>query len=265
MERPDGCDALLINLTFLVEISSKIDTYSTDTPSKQIDDLAVEIADKVCGLVVGESVLIPGGWLTLDGGHAMLYQFTRTSVDDYQFTVFNAGGGIEYHAKKSSRNKELFNPTKIWWFDPIRSIKARVELGLFIGRLLKPRLRVTDSHQMKPMTSKTLYTEILPSISYIGGVEQDANKFIRAHTYTGSQLSGTCAQRVLHQMIKVNATTETSYQRFIFKFKHYALLDYADSCYQRTSPFTAAVADQIRLAIENNLKILKTSGLFNVV
>ena len=262
LDVPEGYEALVKNITSLVDIEAAMDQYSTDAPS-DVDYLAEQIADKVIRLAAGESMLIPGGWYTMDDGHAMVYQFTHQIRGGYQFTVFNAGSGLKYHAKKSARHKELYNPTKIWQVNALSSKKDKVELGLFIGRLLKPRLRVTSRHQMKPITSKTLYTEILPSISYIGGVEQDSNQTIKEHAYTGGQLSGTCAQRVLHQMLKINSETEASYQKFIFKFKHHALLDYTSSCLQELCPFTPAVDDQIRLAIENNLKILNTPELFS--
>ena len=261
LDVPEGYEALVNNIASLVDIESEMEKYSTGKPS-DVDSLAEQIANKASKLNEGESVLIPGGWQTMDDGHAMVYQFTRQSGDNYQFTVFNSGAGLEYHAKKSAPHQELYNPTKIWQFNKPDSPKVKLELGYFIGRLLKPTLMVTRHHQMKPMTSETLYNEILPSISHIGGVEKDANATIKAHAYTGGQLSGTCSQRVLHQMLKINAKTDASYQQFIFKFKHYALLDYATLCFANKCPFTPAVADQIHLAIENNLKILN-NGLFN--
>ena len=64
-------------------------------------------------------------------------------------------------------------------------------------------------------------------------------------------------------MLKINSTSAEEYQRFIFKFKQHALFDYADACFSGKEPFNGAVAAQIRLAIENNFKILNIPDLFN--
>lgn len=231
--------------------------------SDKIEKLAESITKSLAGLTEGESILLPGGWINKDGGHGMVYQFTRTNDGGYDFTVFNAGSGIENHEKKSSLDKELYNPTKTWHFPKPESAKENEELVFFIARLLKTRVKSLPEHKQRPFSGKRLYKETLASISYIRGMEVPAKK-IPEHAYTAGQLSGTCAQRCLHQMLKINSASSRDYERFIFKFKQHALFDYANLCLdKRTEPYTASVRDQINLAIENNLKILNSPGLFD--
>ena len=64
-------------------------------------------------------------------------------------------------------------------------------------------------------------------------------------------------------MLKLLSKSLEAYQRFIFKFKIFALNEYAQACFDGKEPFNTAVAQQIYLAIENNLKILNIPGLFS--
>jgi hypothetical protein len=227
-----------------------------------IAKLATKITKDMMSMQNGGKQLLPGGWYNNGGGHAMIYQFELTD-DGIDFTVINAGAGLEYHAKKSSRQKELYNPLKTWHIPRPNTITEQTELVNFIMRLLKPRLPSMMQQNKKPLTAKVLYEEILPTISYLKGTEVDANHEFPEHGYTGGQLSGTCSQRSIHQMLKIKSTSAKIYEQFIFKYKQYALFDYANACLTGDQPFNSAVAEQINLAIENNLKILNTPKLFN--
>ena len=252
-------DLELLQLTdYLVKIEEQL---SKCCSSEQVDTLAQSVVTELDKLPVGGKLLIPGGWRNDKGGHAMMYQLTR-EPHGYLFTVINSGDGLNYHAKKSSSQKELFNPLKTWVVPLFTTDKEQNESGHFIARLLKAQVL---SMQQKPVDAKVLYEEILPSISYINGIEVDANKKLPGHAWTGAQLSGSCAQRVIHQALKINAESGEAYQRKIFKFKLYNLLDYVDQCLTGLQPFTPAVADQIRLSIENNLKLLNVPTIFNAI
>ncbi|RUR13896.1 DUF3638 domain-containing protein [Legionella sp. km772] len=250
---------LLEDMTYLVNIENSVQASVTpDKLNEHIDRLATTIHKDMEHLSPGKRLLLPGGWLDEEGGHSMVYEFIR-HAEGYYFIVYNSGDGIGYHAKKSTPDRELYNPTKRWTI-PLTSSKERPEeIKLFIGRLLKARLK-TDDIQTS-MTAKKLYQEVFPSIIYAGG--EETNSIVAPFAYTAGQFSGTCSQRVLHQMLKINSTSLVEYQAFIFKFKLYALKDYCERCCSGTEPFNSAVAEQIYLAIENNLKILSSSELFS--
>ena len=247
---------LLAQMKYLVTIEHKLKCNG------DVEPLAQSIAKSIMDLPPDGKLFIPGGWQNNDGGHAMVYEFVRQDKD-FNFSAINAGEGLNYHAKKSRQDKEVYNPKKTWHVPNPSSPKDKEELAHFIAQLLKARLPVSEQTQNKTINGKVLYEEILPTISYINGREIDANKEIPEHAFTGGQLSGTCTQRCLHQMFKAITQDEKTYQKFIYDFKQSALFDYSEVCMQHSQPYTPAVAKQIRLAIKNNLKILNTPGLFD--
>lgn len=249
---------LLKNLAYLEPIEQALQTVYVDVDTKP---LAEKVAKDLRDLPEQESLVIPGGWRNRDGGHAMVYQFTK-EADGYIFTVFNAGAGIDYHAKKSTRDKELYNPRKMWSIPTPTTAKKRAELEHFIGRLLQARVPASKQNVKKNVDEKALYEGIFPTISYLNGKELDADAGMKEHAYTGGQVSGTCTQRCLHQMLKINSASGADYQHFIFKFKLHSLQEYVDACLRGKQPFNHAVAEQIYLAIDNSLKIINIPKLF---
>ncbi len=251
---------ILEDTDYLVEIEKqKNNIASSSDPEQQLNTLSQKIADDILKLPIGNQISLPGGWSDTKGGHGMIYELIRTA-EGYRFNVINAGAGIQYHAKKSSREKELYNPVKAWSFPNPTTSEAKKELNLFIKRLIKIDLPVRL--QKQAASDKLLYEKVLPTISYIKGSEIEADT-IPAYGYTAGQLGPTCTERVIHQKLKINSPSAAFYERFIFNYKFYALEQYATACFNGKQPFTLAVQDQINVAIENNFKILNTPGLFN--
>ena len=257
---PPEYTKILESTNYLVETEKKIDAIgSSPDHKKELNTLSQKIAEDILNLPMGEPLSLPGGWKNSEGGHAMMYEFVRTA-EGYRFNVINAGAGLQYHAKKSSREKELYNPVKSWSFPEPTTPAAKKELSQFIERLIK--IKLPPKMQYRAASDKLLYENVLPSISYIAGSEIAADD-IPAHGYTAGQLGGTCTERCIHQKLKINSPSAEFYERFIFKHKLYALDQYSKACLTGKQPFTLAVQEQINLAIENNLKIVNTPGLFN--
>ena len=166
-----------------------VDSYTDQQPASDVNALAKSITSDLMSLPKNGALLLPGGWNNQDGtaGHAMVYQLSATK-DGFELTAINAGGGHNYHAKKSSREKELFNPTKKWRFPRPKTPQENSELIHFIARLLKACFSTPQDQQNRPYSRKVLYEEIFPSISYIGGVEVDANSTIPEFAFTAGQL-----------------------------------------------------------------------------
>ncbi len=249
---------LFEKLSYLQQTEQELRNCTVDA---QTQPLAAMIADDLEHLISARDILIPGGWSNANGGHAMVYQFSRGS-DGYIFTVFNAGAGLQYHSKKSIQDRELYNPRKMWSIPFPKNSKEKKELENFISRLLKARVMRSVYNPKKSANEDVLYKEIFPSISYVHGQEINADEGLPDHAYTGGQLSGTCTQRAIHQMLKINSDTLDSYQHFILEFKMDSLQEYVDACLNGSQPFNNAVADQINLAISNSLKILNIPGRF---
>ncbi|WP_040534262.1 DUF3638 domain-containing protein, partial [Legionella drancourtii] len=255
---PAAYRKLMHNLLYLQQVEEGMEGVVVDAETKP---LAAKICDDLRQMKSPDNILIPGGWHNRNGGHAMVYQFSL-DTDGYLFTVFNAGAGLDYHAKRSIQDKELYNPRKTWFIPIPKTEKEQAELEHFISRLLQARVPASDNNAKKGVNADVLYTEIFSSISYINGTEINADERFPEYAYTGGQLLGTCSQRSIHQMLKINSDTLDTYQHFIFKFKLYSLHEYTQLCLDGTQPFNEAVADQIYLAIDNSLKILNIPGLF---
>lgn len=258
-EIPPAYRKLMHSLDYLQQVEKSMERISLDVETKP---LAAKICTTLRQMKPQDTILIPGGWRNHNGGHAMIYQFSQAK-EGYRFTVFNAGAGLDYHAKRSIQDKELYNPRKVWSIPVPKTKKEKAELAHFIGRLLQARIPASDTNAKQSVNAQVLYTEIFPSISYIKGTELNADEGLPEYAYTGGQLSGTCSQRSIHQMLKINSDSLDSYQHFIFKFKMHSLREYTQLCLNKKQPFNKAVATQIYLAIDNSLKILNISGLFS--
>jgi len=80
-----------------------------------------------------------------------------------------------------------------------------------------------------------------------------------SHLHTGGQLSGTCSEAVLHQLLKEGFPDEKAYKQFIYKFKRYALDDYIRRI---VNVHDVGVQNQIKHALRTLGRILVTEGLF---
>nr|MBA3537501.1 DUF3638 domain-containing protein [Tatlockia sp.] len=252
---PANYEEILQDMKYLVAVEAEI----SKSNAEQAQALGEIIAEDFVNLQPGEKRCLPGGWVNKTGGHGMIYQINRRE-DGFYFRAINAGAGLEYHQKNSSLEKELYNPMKTWHFPAPETKAAQAELGFFIARLLEAQ--INPSYQNKAVNEQTLYEQILPSISYIDGKEIQSEA-PAPFAYTGAQLSRTCSQRVLHQTLKINSKSAEEYERFIFDFKHFALKDYSKACLSGKQPFTQSAKQQINLALDNNIKILKKPGVFS--
>ena len=253
---------LLQSMKHLVRIEKKINKLFSSSDLIlmvfEIAKVAEKLEETLCNLPLGGKLLLPGGWKSREGGHAIVYQLTRDDQSsNFIFTVINSGAGLEFHSKQSRPNKEFFNPMKSWSFPSPRTSKEHKEISLFFERLLQARCGLINGDRIKPITSSVLYQEIFSTISYIYGEELPIDEPLPPYVYTQGQLSGTCSQRSLHQMLKINSASQEEYTLFIFKFKQHALFDYAAQCLAGKQPFNETVRKQIYLAMHNNLKLLK--------
>lgn len=59
-------------------------------------------------------VLIPGGWVEKNGGHAMYYEIIPSSTSNehctFEFRIHNLGPGIEYHSRQAKGYKNNYQP-----------------------------------------------------------------------------------------------------------------------------------------------------------
>ncbi len=239
--------------------------HRLDSSHQTTSALAIVCCDFATDIMTsgtGSDFMLPGGWSNDDGsGHGMIYQFQKQPDGSLLFSIYNAGAGREYHEKLSSTSNERFFPVKAYILPaPISSN----ELSILLSRLILPMLpahpdRNQQSNQ-KSFDATTLYQNIEKSMPFLNALPVDAAKRLSANVTTAGQISGTCVQRSIHQMLKTNFGTLADYQRFIFDFKLYALSDFIKT---HTPPRSRVITGLIQDAIINNLEILKQPQVFN--
>lgn len=258
--------ALTDQLSYLIKAFNQlvlreklIQTFNNDqAPFENLTALHQEMEDAINDLSLDDYLLLPGGWSNEGkGGHAMVYQFTKTK-EGLLFSIHNSGDGIQFHEKVSFKSTERYYPVKSWL---ISSTDEHPEkLSHLVHQLILPLLghhsaRIINTHY-QTYDATMLYHIIEEQLAFLDPQLIPSSISTPIELTTASQISGTCAQRVLHQLLKNNFATLHDYQRFIFQFKMHALEDFVQTENANNS------SELIHLAIENNTKILKIHGLF---
>lgn len=256
--RSDALKQLQTRMQELVNNELRTKNISTMT---ELTTIAEEFANTILNAATESSVSLPGGWTDSMNGHAMVY-FFKHGDQGLDFYIYNAGNGIQYHARHSTSTHEVYSPVLIYHVEnPIDNTK----LTDFIAHLLLARNPKLQGGNAPDFDAKRLYEEIF---SQIYGLNQQKKTSIRsitqqpAHLRTSGQLSGTCAQTVLHQLLKESFPDELIYKQFIYQFKRYALDDYLA---QQTSNemHDPGVQNLIKHALKTLGRILLTEGLFD--
>lgn len=58
--------------------------------------------DRLKNMKVGTKLVVCGGWLQRNGGHAVIHVVERTSENEYAFVTCNTGEGVDYHPQLSA-------------------------------------------------------------------------------------------------------------------------------------------------------------------
>ena len=243
---PDNVKKLVESCDKLVEYHTRITNLNTDV---DLTGLALNIHKDIKSLKKGEYLLMPGGWKNVKGGHAIIYQYSIDDNGDLLFTINNSGSGLNFHEKKSDPEKELYNPILSYKI-PANQINNE-SLREFIQETIIPMApQLKTMYKQEP---ENLYQKVFPKLAYLKSNIIQSNEVKTDHWYTGGQLSGTCAQRSLHQMLKCRFDNLDEYRRFIYDFKMYTLKAYAHQPGVMNDP---KQHDLIEKSIRHNLRLL---------
>lgn len=225
---------------------------------KKLDAFILKTNQELNELKPNQSLFIPGGWIGMNvPGHGMIYQFTRKENGELLFSIYNSGAGIQFHKKTSSAEKELYSPVKTY---QLPNSVNQTEMQLFIKRIIVPQL--SAAHPVRSdrlFDDEALYHDIEMSLTFMKAELMDEDINIE-QMGTGSQLSGTCVQRSIHQLIKINFDSLPAYRRFIFDFKMHALQDFIDT---HPKPRSKQITSLIQKAVVNNLRIIQEPDVLN--
>ncbi len=219
----------------------------------QLDNLCDKTMALVSGLKRGQYLLLPGGYSSGSGGHAMVYCFKVDDKGDLLFEINNTGAGINHHAKLSSKEKDLYDPVLTY-----RIPRAQFEKGAvpkkFFQELFVAEIRSLQDG--KHYDSDTLYQEIFPLLSFCGGQIDPPSLDKSAYKLTGSQLSGTCTQRSLHSMLKAQFASVDDYRKFIYGFLRKSFEDYLTYVQENDTLDNPDVRSQVKKAARHLLRIV---------
>lgn len=204
------------------------------------------------------SLMISGGWNNSDGGHAMVYEFKRNEQGDLLFLIHNSGAGISYHNCVSQEDKDRYCPVKVYKIN--QSPLDPQRLAWFMGELVKPNLSTKGK---KDVTAKHLYNSVFPQIAFLEGELEDPFQHTSEENLIMGQRSGTCAEKVLHVIMKAAISDKKEYKNFIYGFKKYALDEYLAEVKRTGRQNEAGVAHQILLAVANMSRMLLKKDYFN--
>lgn len=251
LEVPLEVQRLVEACQFLAEVESKIRGLVTE---RDAEKLAADMHIKISKLNAGESLLIPGGWSsTTTGGHAIIYQFEKDIEGNILFHINNSGSGLSHHKKKSTALKELYNPVLTYQI-PVHKTGNQEAFSAILKQLIV--IQKPSIHKRSEITADDLYLGIFQQFVHLDGVVVERDNKSHEYWYTGGQLSGTCSQRSLHQMLKSCFPSLDKYRQFIYGFKLKSLQDYLATF---ALPFTQQDLNrlpQIEKAIRHNLRLL---------
>ncbi len=70
------------------------DFDSQETAEEKLADLGFKIEKQIERLEIGQSLLLPGGYINKDkGGHAVVFEILRMDESNFQFAIYNTGNG----------------------------------------------------------------------------------------------------------------------------------------------------------------------------
>lgn len=204
---------LQLATTTLCVVEQQLITINQSQNSQQLFDLAQKLVESTCSLTSGSYLLLPGGWRSESGGHAIIYQFIKEEQGSLLFTINNSGSGLNFHEKKSSAEKELYNPVLTYRI-PQASLQKKETFAHILKSILE--LQVPALHKKKKLEAEDLYEDCFQLLSHLDTELVISKEVNPEYWYTAGQLSGTCTQRSLHQMLKVRFDTVDNYRRFIY-------------------------------------------------
>jgi hypothetical protein len=216
--------------------------------------LVWNISNDISKLPEGDSLFLAGGWNGKETGHAMVYEVKKDKNGGLAFIIYNTGSGINYHSEIESTDKKRYSSVKTYKI-PFQYIE---NIRFFINELLKPRITPLgeESHlEENQYEAKRLYTEVFPIIYALGGAEVAPTEIdpTLAEVTTVGQRSGTCAESVLHELIKRAFKNKVQAKKFMLFFKMDSISQYYAGC---EKPLEKKKSDQINLALDNLARIV---------
>ncbi len=233
-----------------------------------------ELSTAILKLAPGSSVAMPGGWGPTPGelGHGMICEW-RLELDGSLTCLFhNTGSGIAQHSAIQTRRKTKFYPVKAYSIpaDKLSALdpKALSEYLQILMRtkIFPPLARDPLSIDKWTFDGARLYSEVLPKIGFLGGVQVDPKPYAK-RTIQG-QKSGTCAGMVVKQFSYSHFTkslvtsasgklNESPSEEHNYEFKLQSLIDYFRISEKNNRLSNPVVQRQLKDALVKQTKLIR--------
>ncbi|MCP5469235.1 MAG: DUF3638 domain-containing protein [Chlamydiales bacterium] len=174
---------------------------------------AQNIARRLRELKVGGSALLPGGWRTSKGGHAMLYRFERTAKG-FDVMIINTGSGIEtFHGEQINHHKTLCSPYVYFKDVPIELVLPLGSHDIWIQALVY----FNQEEQKEEFRAAAIYQGPFREFwKYQATLEEHLNHYITP------QRDGTCAWKSMLAYLRYTLAPPV-YERVKSYIRLYAL------------------------------------------
>ena len=173
-------------------------------------DIAYDISNDIAGLAEGDSMILPGGYTNLEGGHTVLNKITKENQTQHTFTVVNTGAGVAE-------------------FESAFSLLKSVLQGAFQGELKFPDYQVNDLKleeicntefhldilrvAIDPIPGSNTKTMFEPIIKHLA--KGDIKKLTKGQEH-GIQTNGTCSRSCVETWLEgsLNNTLFKTFELF---------------------------------------------------
>jgi hypothetical protein len=177
------------DLRHAIEIQDCIEHSAKDPGMNAFLTLLKTIPSEIKKLAANSRIIIPGGWATPSGGHAILYVVECYAPGKFAFCVCNTGNGISYHPSINVDYPKTKYKTAMRFGEiPLQRISS-VEFWYMLLNLM-----VSRSVHHRP---EVVYEVLLPFLaggSFHSLVERELEE---CGEWESPQLSGTCYYRCI--------------------------------------------------------------------
>jgi hypothetical protein len=207
--------------------------------TRETHDYATTLIKKTQNLKKGNSMWLPGGW-SGNPGHAVLYRVQKQTNGKYSFTIFNTGGGLNYHDSIIVDGEEKYQTQlTIKDIDPKKFLTPEIYQHLL-------ELQIQSSSDVNAeFSERNIYIGV---INYLDGTRvSPENPKDYPELYMQPQRSGSCAMKSIFAMLRqaiiqpdgqqTQSTKEKlkrlqTYKTIKFFYKRQSLLDMCDEYFK---------------------------------
>lgn len=193
---------------------------TTDSLStiQELQPRAVAICKAIATLAINQSVTFPGGYTNQSGGHALIYEITKTGDNLFEFHIINTGDGVQFHPQslQGLKNKAypLFTISNITLKELVGHDYYHPQIDLILTLLAFNK--VTN----KPFTH---VSQIYSAVTDHFQGKKTSQKNLVTDTLITPQRSGTCTWKCLMALMR-HTLTKQEYKQVVFFIKQHTLV-----------------------------------------